>query len=156
MVHDLITNNPSGEVTDADVQAFFLLYAENVMDENDITIPDDSGDNGSLAATGRPSFDLLNNGNADEKAVDPFAGTVYASMTKEQRKKTGAAALAVVVKELVAMDTESESYTEEAKIVVSQAFTQVLGEDSVLLQTVVAVEITKPVTQKSIENTAFL
>ena len=154
MVHDLITNNPNEEVTDADVQAFFLLYAENVMDENDITIPDDSGDNGSLAAMGRPSFDLLNNGNADEKAVDPFAGTVYASMTKEQRKKTGAAALAVVVKELVAMDAESESYTEEAKIVVAQAFTQVLGEDSVLLQTVVAVEITKPVTQKSIENTA--
>lgn len=160
MVHDLITNNPNEEVTDADVQAFFLLYAEHAIEENEIPVPDDDENNDSLATSVRPSFDLLNNSDSkkdkDDKKdkKDPFEGTVYGNMTEEQRKNTGAAALAVVCKELVALDSESESYTEKAKIVVAQAFTQVFGEDSTILKTVVAVEITKPVTQDSLKNTA--
>ena len=147
MVHDLITNNPNEEVTDADVQAFFLLYAENIIEENDIVIPDAGAGDNSDSAMIRPSFDLLNNS-------DPFAGTVYAAMTKEQRKNSAAATLAVVCQELAKLDAETEDYTEQAKAVAEAAFTKIMSEDSVVLESVKKVEITQPVTTDSVKNTA--
>lgn len=149
MVHDLITNNPNEEVTDADVQAFFLLYAENVIDENDAVIPDDGENNDSDSAMIRPSFDLLSNS-------DPFAGTVYAAMTEEQRKNSAAATLAVVCQELSKLDAETEDYTEQAKAVAEAAFTKIMTENSVVLESVMKVEITKPVTTDSVKNTVSM
>ena len=140
MVHDLVENNPNGEVTAADVQAFFLLYSENVV-----------GDGAEMAA-GFPRLEVL--GNTDSE--DPFAGTVYANMTEEERKNTATAMLAAICTQLSELDAEDESFGEQAKSIVVDGFTRMLGEDHAALETLKNTELTKPVSGESIQNTAGL
>lgn len=147
MIHDLVDNNMNGEVTTKDVEAFFLLYAEQVTD----------------AALGtetvqRPSYSFLSNKTSakeiDDEKKDPFEGTVYATMTPDQRKNTAAAVLAVVCTELSNMNGESESFADDAKAVVVTAFAALLGEDHAAVENLKTVVITQPVSASSIQNTA--
>ncbi len=140
MVHDLVENNPNGEVTSADVQAFFLLYSENVVD-----------DDAEMAAD-FPRLEML--GNTD--AEDPFAGTVYANMTEEERKNTATAMLAAICTQLAGLDAEDENFDEQAKSIVVDGFVRVLGEDHAALETLKNTEVTKPVSGEAIQNTAGL
>ncbi len=147
MIHDLVESNQSGEVTNKDVEAFFLLYAEQVTD--DIL---------GTETIQRPSYSYLSSKTPaveiDDESKDPFAGTVYGGMTPDQRKNTAAAVLAVVCTELSHMDGESESFSEEAIAVVVSAFSVLLGEDHAAMENLKNVSITQPVSTSSIQNTA--
>lgn len=140
LVHDLIENNPNGEITSADVQAFFQIYAENAGE-----VASDS----VSSSTNRPSFDLLNNTN-------PYAGTIYENMTAEQRAKTATATLANLCTQLSKMDGNAENFAEEAKTLVTDTFTNLLGEGHATLTVIENTEITKPVSQESIQNTSSM
>ncbi len=143
MAHDLVENNQNGEVTAADVQAFFLLYADQitaVMGETTLS---------------RPSYDMLSYQKlADDE--DAFAGTVYADMTDDERKMTAAAVLANLCTELSRLNSKDESFSEQAQTIVTTAFTGLLGEDHAVLEAVISVEITQPVSSSSIQNTASM
>lgn len=143
MAHDLVENNENGQVTAGDVQAFFLLYADQitaVMGETTLS---------------RPSYDMLSYHKlADDE--DAFAGTVYAGMTDDERKATAAAVLAQLCSELSRLNGEDESFSEQAQVIVSTAFTGLLGEDHAILEAVISVEITQPVSSSSIQNTASM
>jgi len=141
MVHDMIENNPNEEVTSADVQAFFLLYAERVVENTD-TVSASKNNTEALGAT----YPL--------EETDPFAGTVYGDMTPEERANSAAAVLANICTELSKLDAEDESFAEQAKTIVTDAFTGLLGEEHAALETVKNVEVTKPVSTESIQNTA--
>lgn len=136
MIHDLITNNPDGEVTAEDVKAFFLMYAENASDQ------------GASMAAGYPSFDMLANED------DPFAGTVYGRMTEEERKNTATAMLAKICNRLSELDADAEDFSEQAKAIVTEGFSEVLGEDNAAMEVLKNTEITKPVSGETIQNTA--
>lgn len=140
MVHDLVENNPNGEVTSADVQAFFLLYSENMV-----------GDDAEMAAD-FPRLEVL--GNTDPE--DPFAGTVYANMTEEERKNTATAMLAAICTELAGLDAEDENFGEQAKSIVVDGFARVLGDDHAALEVLKNADVTKPVSGESIQNIAGL
>lgn len=148
MTHDLVENNPNGQVTSADVKAFFLLYADHV------TVP----------ATGetvsRPSYVQLSHSTPATEEIDDsddiFAGTVYANMTEDARKRTAAAVLAGICTDLSRLDGEQETFSEQAKTIVVNAFTDLLGEGHSALEAVKTVEITQPISDKSIQNTASM
>ncbi|MBQ9131898.1 MAG: hypothetical protein IJX62_05465, partial [Clostridia bacterium] len=143
MVHDLIENNPNDEVTSADVQAFFLLYAERVV-ENTAELANKKDSTEALSTT-RPLND-----------ADLFAGTVYADMTKEQLEKCAAAVLANICTELSNLDAQDEGFSEQAKTIVADAFTELLGEEHTALEAVKKVDITKPVSGEAIKNASSL
>ena len=136
MLHDLVENNPADEVTSADVQAFFVLYSENVLEDE------------TTASAGFPGFDLL----AGE-GEDIFAGTVYEGMTSEERSQTATAKLAELCTELSKLNAEDENFAEKAKNMVVESFTEILGEDHAALETLKNTQMTKPVSSDSIQNT---
>lgn len=151
MTHDLVENNPNGQVTPDDVKAFFLLYADHVTEP---TVEE---------TVSRPSYDMLSYKtpateeiDEEQENADIFAGTVYADMTEEERRTTAAAVLANVCTELSRLDAESEGFAEQAKSIVVNAFTELLGEDHAALEAVKNVEITQPVSTQSIQNTASM
>ena len=135
ILHDLVDNN-AGEVTPADVQAFFVLYAEGVRDTTS-----------SLSA--KPSFDMLSSTDAD-----PYEGTVYEGMTEQQRQNSAASAVAGLCVELTALDEANAA--EQAKALVSETFTNLLGQDSAALEVVTNVVITAPLSSSTLESTASM
>ena len=141
MIHDLVDNNPGGEVTAADVQAFFVLYAESTLSNSS-----------SVAA--KPQFDMLSS--TDKAKTDPLAGSVYESMTEEQRKNSAAAAVAQLCVELTKLDAEATDISEQAKAIVDQVFTELLGSDHAALEYLAQVEITAPVSASAVDNAASM
>ena len=137
MLHDLVENNPADEVTSADVQAFFALYSENVLEDE------------ATESAGFPRFDLLVG-----EGEDIFAGTVYEGMTAEERSQTATAKLAELCTELSKLDAEDQQFAEKAKNMVVESFTEILGEDHAALETLKNTELTKPISTDSIQNTA--
>lgn len=143
MVHDLITNNPNGAVTENDVQAFFLLYANSVAEA---TVALSNQTQYIPLASTRPLGDETN----------PYAGSIYENMTKEELSKCAATVLANVCVQLSTMDAEAETFAQDAMAVVETAFVEILGEENVAMETIRNAEVTKAVTTKVIENTASL
>ena len=135
IVHDLLENN-SAAVTPADVQAFFVLYAEGVRDT-------------TASLSTKPAFDLLSSSSDDR-----FAGTVYERMTEQQRKSSAAVAVADLCVKLTAID--SSNATEQAKELVTETFTDLLGADHAALQVVTNVEISQPLSSSTLEHTASM
>ena len=141
MIHDLVDNN-QGEVTTADVQAFFLLYAEHMIEEE------------SSASAEYPSVEVLNNGGKSDK--DIIAESIYGKMTEEQLSQTATAALADLCNKLSKLDGNSENFSEQAKSIVMDTFTELLGEDHAALETLQKTELTAPISSESIQNAASL
>lgn len=143
MIHDLVDNNPNGEVTAADVQAFFVLYAESTLSNSS-----------SVAA--KPQFDMLSSTDKDKAKSDPLAGSVYESMTEEQRKNSAAAAVAQLCVKLTKLDADAADISEQAKAIVNEIFTDLLGADHAALEHLAQVEITAPVSASAVDNAASM
>ena len=138
MLHDLSDNNPN-DVTTADVQAFFALYAQNVAQT-------------TASLSTKPKFELL----SDVQAADPYAGTVYEGKTEQDLAQTAAYAIASLCINLASLDAEAEDVTEQAKTLVVDTFTELLGAESAALEVVSRVEIKTPISQSSVDSTASL
>lgn len=139
LIHDLVDNNPAETVTADDVQAFFALYAEYAVAQNE-----QSAIKNSTVALGA------------EQNEDPFKGTIYENMTPEQRAKTAAGVLANVCKQLSNLAAETENFAEAAKTIATEAFSEILEEGSAALTVIQNVVIEAPVSADSIANTASL
>ena len=138
MLHDLVDGNQS-DVTPADVQAFFVLYAQGAVQTTS-----------SLST--KPTFDLL----SDTKSADPLAGTVYERMTEQERQNSGAVAVASLCVKLSALDENDADVTEQAAALVSETFTDLLTDNQAALEIVVSVQITAPVSSKTNECASSL
>ena len=136
MLHDLVDGNTS-PVTEADVRAFFALYAQGAVQT-------------SSALSTKPRFDLLT------ESTDPLAGTVYERMTEQQRQSSAAVAVASLCVQLSVLDANAEDMTEQAAALVSATFTDLLGSDSAVLEVVISVQITQPVSPKTNECASSL
>ncbi len=140
LLHDLADGN-AAQVIPSDVQAFFALYAEAVAQQKQ-----------SSTLSNKPTFDLLSN----TEPVDPYANTVYGNMTGAEREQTAAYAIACLCLNLAQLDAEAENVAEQAKTLVVETFTELLGEQSTALEVVSRVEITAPISQSTVESTASL
>ena len=138
MLHDLVDSN-NKQVTSDDVQAFFVLYAEGTAD----TLS-------TLSA--KPGFDML--ASFDSKNGDRFEGTVYQGMSEFQRQNSGAAAVADLCVKLTRLDQNLAA--EQAKELVTETFTNLLGYDHAALEIVTNVEITTPIPASTFEHTASM
>ena len=136
MLHDLIDNN-TADVTEADVQAFFVLYAQSAVST-------------TAALHNRPTFDTLSS------TSDPLAGTVYERMTEEQRQNSGAVAVAALCVQLSVLDENAEDIAEQATALITETFTGLLSENSAVLEIVISVQITVPVSPKTNECASSL
>lgn len=139
LLHDLADGN-SAQVAPSDVQAFFALYAEAVAAKQASTL------------STKPSFDLLSN----VEPTDPYSGTVYGSMSGEEREDTAAYAIAFLCMNLAQLDAEAEDVAEQAKTLVVETFTEILGADSAALEVVSRVEIKTPIAENTVTSTASL
>ena len=137
MLHDLVDGN-TNDVTAADVQAFFVLYAQSTVQT-------------TSELRGKPTFDTLS-GSSD----DPLAGTVYERMTEQQRQNSGAVAVASLCVKLSALNENDTSITERATAMITETFTDLLGDNQAALEIVVSVQITAPVSPKTNECAASL
>ena len=144
MVHDLVDNNTKGEITEADVQAFFILYAQNLNSTTEEKTEE--------LSTGRPSFDML----TSTTEIDLFVGTVYEGMTEEQKKNTAAAVLAVLCVQIMDMDAEAEDYSEQVVVLVVNTYSDLLGEDHAALEILKEIEVTQPLTTENVQNAASM
>ncbi len=138
MLHDLVDGNANA-VTEADVQAFFVLYAQGAVQT-------------TSALSTKPRFDLLTN----TESADPLAGTVYEHMTEQQRQSSAAVAVATLCVKLSVLDENDANITEQAALLVSETFTDLLGEGSAALEIVINVQITAPVPAKTNECASSL
>ena len=138
MLHDLVDTN-ANDVTAADIQAFFLLYSQGTVQTTS-----------SLST--KPSFDLLSN----TQSLYPFAGTVYESMTEQDRQNSGAVAVATLCVKLSVLDENDADITEHATALVSETFTDLLADNQAALEIVVNVQITAPVSSKTNECASSL
>ncbi len=136
MLHDLVDGNAS-DVTAADVQAFFVLYAQGAVQTT------------STLST-KPRFDLL--ADTDAKADDPLAGTVYERMTEAERQSSAAVAVASLCVKLAELDENDADLTHKATELITETFTDLLGENTTALETVVNVQITSPVSPSTNES----
>lgn len=117
MIEDLVESDKHS-ITADDVQAFFAIYATNA----NLT---KSGEESSEQSTGGLSATL------PLKERDPYASTVYAGKTKEELKKTGAAALANTYRYLMSLSFDDPTADfAEAKKTVKEIYTQVLEKES--------------------------
>ena len=144
MIHDLVDNNPKGEVTPTDVQAFFIMYSQNMQSVLD-------GKTEEVSA-GRPSLMPLNT----TKNADIFAGSIYEGMTKEQKNQTAACVLASLCVSLTNMDAAAEDYSEQVKTLVVNTYSGVLSEGHAALEILKEIQVTMPVTTQSIQNAASM
>jgi hypothetical protein len=135
MIQDLVENN-DGEVTAADVQAFFLIYSENVVE------------NSPSASNGRPSMDMLSTSD------DPLAGTIYAGMTEEQLQNTAIAKLAKFCCDLSELNAADAEFSAKAQALVDDTFADILGNE--VFEELKKKELTKALSADSIQNTAGL
>lgn len=137
MIHDLIVNNPNETVTAADVQAFFVLYAERTVETEEASVQNAII---PLAST----------------TENPLAGSIYENMTKEELAKSAAKVLAKVCNELANITAETEDFAEVAKAVASDAFSEIMEEGSAVLTAIQNVVVEAPISQEVIQNTASL
>lgn len=144
MVHDLVDNNPKGEVAPGDVQAFFIMYSQNMQSVMDGKTEE--------VSSGRPSLVPLNT----TENVDVLAGTIYEGMTEEQKKNTAAYVLAALCVSLTDMDATAENYSEQVKNLVVDTYSGVLGEDHAALEVLKEIQVTMPITTQSIQNAASM
>lgn len=135
MLHDLVDGNPN-DVTAADVQAFFVLYAQGAVQT-------------TSALHNRPMFDTLS-------SSDPLEGTVYERMTEQERQNSGAIAVASLCVKLSVLDANDNTITEQASALVTATFTDLLGEGHEALEVVASVQITAPVSTKTTESASSL
>ena len=131
MLHDLVDGNPSA-VTAADVQAFFVLYAQGAVQTTS-----------SLST--KPTFDMLSS------TDDPLDGTVYERMTEQERQNSGAVAVATLCVKLSVLDENDADIAEQAAVLVTATFTDLLGDNQAALEIVISVQITAPVSAKTNE-----
>lgn len=140
MIHDLVDNN-SGEVTSEDVQAFFLIYAENALEDS------------PSASANYPRVEVLSNNGA---VTNIMSSSIYGKMSAAQLRQTGAANIANLSKNLSKLDANSASFKEQAKSMVMDTFTGLLGADHPALNTLEKVDITAPISNESIQNMASM
>lgn len=138
LIHDLIDNNANGTVTSADVQAFFVLYAERTVAREEL-----NGKGGTVAL-------------GEERNEDPLAGSIYADMTKEELEKCAASVLAKVCYELAAISTDTENVAEVAKQIATEAFSEIMEEGSAAMEAIQNVVIEQPLSAETVTNTASL
>ena len=138
LIHDLIDNNANGTVTSADVQAFFVLYAERTVAREEL-----NGKGGTVAL-------------GEERSEDPLAGSIYANMTKEELEKCAASVLAKVCYELAAITTDTENVAEVAKQIATEAFSEIMEEGSAAMEAIQNVVIEQPLSAETVTNTASL
>ncbi|MBE6553541.1 MAG: hypothetical protein E7666_04270 [Ruminococcaceae bacterium] len=133
MIQDLINEADGKQLTSADVQAFFEVYAIQ-MAENPLPAKDSSN---ALAA----------------RENDIFAGTVYEGKTEEDLKKSGAAVLAAATQQLAMLEEPSAA---QAKTILTEAYATLLENDETAMARISTIEVTKAVTTKSMEATSGL
>ena len=138
LIHDLIDNNANGTVTSADVQAFFVLYAERTVAREEL-----NGKGGTVAL-------------GEERNGDPLAGSIYANMTKEELEKCAASVLAKVCHDLAAIATDTENIAEVAKQIATEAFSEIMEEGSAAMEAIQNVVIEQPLSAETVTNTASL
>ena len=146
MIHDLVDNHAMGsEVTPADVQAFFMIYAQ--------TLQEAQNEQDDEASANRPVFDLL----VSSDNLDAFfAVTAYSGMSEEERRNTAAATLAYLCMQIMEVDKEAEDYSEQVFVMAVVTYTNLLGDNHVALDVVKDIQITKPVTGDEVQNPASL
>ena len=145
MIHDLVDNHAIGsEVTPADVQAFFLIYAQSLQEAEN--------ENNDEASSDRPSFDMLASTDLDAF----FAVTAYSGMSEEERRNTAAATLAYLCKQIMDMDEASEDYSEQVVVLAVATYSNLLGEDHIAMGVVREITVTKPVTSTEVSDPASL
>lgn len=140
MLRDLVDPN-ANEVTAADVQAFFVLYAQGTVQTT------------STLHT-KPSFDLLTN--TSEQPADPLAGTVYEKMTEEQRNFSAAAAVAALCVRLSELDANDENIAMQATALITETFAPLFSDNQAALDLVTSVQITTPVPSSTAEHASSL
>lgn len=138
LIHDLIDNNPNGTVTSADVQAFFVLYADRAVAREEL-----SGKDTTVAL-------------GEVRSEDPLAGSIYANMTREELEKCAATVLAKVCYELAAITTDTENVAEVAKQIATEAFSEIMEEGSAAMEAIQNVVIEQPLSAETVTNTASL
>ncbi len=144
MVKDLIANNPNNEVTPNDVQAFFAVYADYASDNQPIP-----AQNANIPGV------IVSSSAVDEKKQDRFAGSVYENMSEEDFANTAAAKIAAMCVVLATLE-EGDSFASEAEAIVSATFAEMLGDDAEVLEHLMTVVPTKPLSTDSLTNTAGL
>ena len=140
MLHDLVNGNQN-DVTEADVQAFFVLYAQGAVQT-------------TSELNKRPVFDLLTE--TETQNTDPLAGTVYERMTEQQRQNSAAVAVASLCVKLSVLDENDADITEKASALVAETFTDLLSDNQAALEVVISVQITTPVPAKTNECSSSL
>ena len=138
LIHDLIDNNPNGTVTSADVQAFFVLYADRAVAREEL-----SGKDTTVAL-------------GEVRSEDPLAGSIYANMTQEELEKCAATVLAKVCYELAAITADTENVAEVAKQIATEAFSEIMEEGSAAMEAIQNVVIEQPLPAETVTNTASL
>ncbi len=133
MIQDLINEADGKQLTSADVQAFFEVYAIQ-MAENPLPVNDSTE---GLAAG----------------KTDIFVGTVYEGKSEEELKLSGAAVLAIATQQLAMLETPS---VEQAKTILTEAYATLLENDEAAMVRISTIEVTKAVTTTSMEATSGL
>lgn len=139
MVEDLIADNPN-EVTEADVQAFFAMYADYVSESD--SVPSVSGS----------TFGTIS-GSTALSSQDRFAGTVYAGKTEEELKETAVARLAAMCVLISALE-DNEDFATDARAIVEAAFGSIAEENEELFDYLLEAVPKKPISSDSVSNTA--
>lgn len=142
MIEDLIEGSDKAEITNADVQAFFEVYAMNAEE-----LPPIPSGNSTEGVSGTKPL----------AGDDRFAGTVYAGKSDEELKSTGAAVLAEIYHALSTLDvTDPEQYTAQASAVLTEKYAAILPENSPSLSTIENVKLTEKPSEVSQQATASL
>ncbi len=137
MVNDLVEQAAAADITAEDVQAFFILYAMNALDEEEEkTEEKQDGATDPVGMTG--TFPL------GEEETNPFAGTIYENMTEEELAKTGAAVLANVMTQLTTLTTtDPAQLSQEVSGIVRDAYSELLDGKQETLDAIANVVLTE-------------
>lgn len=140
MVEDLVKNNSSA-VTEADVQAFFAMYADYTASSD---VPVQGGAIGVIVSS-----------EAVNSKEDKFKGSVYENKSEEEMENTAVAKLAAMCVTISKLE-DNEDFAAAAEAIVIATFADIVGENEMLLNHLVSATPTKPISSESLKNTAGL
>lgn len=142
MMEDLIASAPEGEdLTAADVQAFFAVYAFNTINEEE-TAAQGNGTH-ALASFGAFSFSDLQS---------MLVGTVYEGKTEADLHHSGAAALANALYRLSRLtETDEQTLAAQATEILLDVYADLLESKPDSLRVIVEIQISKPVSEDTFQ-----
>ncbi len=141
MVEDLIANNQQ-EVTTADVQAFFAMYADYATSSD-------------VPVQGGNTIGVIVGSQAINGKEDRFKGSVYENKTEEEMANTAVAKLAAMCVTISKME-ENENFAAQAQAIVIATFADIVGADEEVMNHLVNATPTKPISEDTMKNTSGL